>query len=379
MKSYLLVNGNFVPANGMDMPNLALANFLAEMGADIHLVTHRAEQGLLNRPNVIMHPVPKPLNSYLLAAPVLDGIGRRWASKLNIREGAVVVNGGNCRWGDVNWVHYVHAAYRPVSGGKTRQVIKNKCAHHTFLAYERAALRQARVVIANSERTKQDLVERLGVAAERVRTVYYGVDTERFRPPTREERKSARVALGWSNVKPMVAFIGALGDRRKGFDKLFEAWKILCADLKWEADLVVVGTGFELSDWKARAAGEGLETRIHFMGFREDVPTILAACDALVAPTRYEAYGQGVHEALCCGLPALVSQTAGVAERYPLELAELLIPDPDDAADLVDRLRGWYNRAEEYRRLVSLLSEKLRAQTWNSMAEQIAEVMNSAA
>lgn len=376
MKSYLLVNGNFVPANGMDMPNLALARFLARTDADVHLVAHRAEPGLVSRPNVTLHSVPKPANSYLLAAPFLDHIGRHWASKLSGRDGCVVVNGGNCRWGDVNWVHYVHAAYRQTYAGVTRQMLKNRCAHSTFLAYERAALRRARIVIANSERTRRDLIEHLNVADERVHTIYYGVDSVRFRPPTREERNRARRALGWLDGKPIVAFIGALGDSRKGFDKLFAAWKILCSDPRWEADLVVIGAGFELSAWKERAREAGLQNRIHFMGFRDDVPTILAACDALAAPTRYEAYGQGVHEALCCGLPALVSEGAGIAERYPPELGELLIPDPDDTGDLVERLRAWYNRAEEYSRLVSSLSQKLRAHTWDMMAEQVAGLMN---
>ena len=51
-----------------------------------------------------------------------------------------------------------------------------------------------------------------------------------------------------------------------------------------------------------------------------DVPNLLRAADCLVAPTRYEAYGLGVHEALCCGLPGIVSADAGVAERYSPEL-----------------------------------------------------------
>ncbi|MDK2408772.1 glycosyltransferase [Aphanizomenon sp. PH219] len=54
---------------------------------------------------------------------------------------------------------------------------------------------------------------------------------------------------------------------------------------------------------------------INFLGFRADVPNLLRAADCLVAPTRYEAYDLGVHEALCCGLPAIVSADAGVDER----------------------------------------------------------------
>lgn len=377
MNPYLLVNGNFVPGNGMDMPNLALAKYLAEQDKEVHLVTHKAEDALARRPNVTIHHVPKPANSYLLAAPVLDRTGRYWASQIAARQGSVLVNGGSCRWGDVNWVHYVHAAYRPGRAGSTLRVLKNECAHWAFRAYERAALRQARIVITNSERTRLDVIEHFGIPAERVHTVYYGIDEERFRPLTEDEREHARAMLGWSSGKPIVAFIGALGDRRKGLDKLFAAWKKLCADPQWDADLAVVGAGAELPVWKARAAAAGLKQRIHFMGFRDDVPTILAACDALVAPTRYEAYGQGVHEALCCGLPALVTRTAGVAERYPIELQGLLIPDPENVDDLVEQLRAWRNCAQNYRMAVASLSQKLRKHTWNHMAAQIVKLVEA--
>lgn len=377
MNPYLLVNGNFVSTNGMDMPNLALARYLAERDEEVHLVTHRAEETLASRPNVTVHHVPKPADSYLLAAPVLDRIGRRWAAKIAAHRGRVLVNGGNCRWGDVNWVHYVHAAYRAPRAGSRLRVLKNECAHQIFLRYERAALKRARVVITNSERTKRDVIEHLGVAQERVHTVYYGIDALKFHPPTVEERANARSVLGWGSERPVVAFIGALGDRRKGLDKLFAAWKVLCGDRHWDADLAVIGAGAELPVWKERAAQAGLQTRFHFMGFRNDVPTILAACDALIAPTRYEAYGQGVHEAICCGLPALVTKTSGVAERYPVELQDLLIPDPENVSDIVEGLRAWRNRTDAYRVLVASLSERLRAYTWNQMAGQIVKLIES--
>lgn len=377
MNPYLMVNGNFVRTNGMDMPNLALATYLADQESEVHLVTHRADQSLANRPNVIMHHVPKPAGSYLLAAPVLDRIGRRWAKELTARNGCILVNGGNCRWAGVNWVHYVHAAYPPIRAGSAARILKNELAHRTFLKFEREALAKARIVIANSNRTKQDLVEYLQVAPERVRVIYYGIDAAKFRPATDEERIATRRRLGWNLDQQVVAFVGALGDRRKGFDSLFAAFKRLCEDPQWNVDLAVIGAGAELPAWKRRATQAGLESRCHFLGFRTDVPDILSACDALVSPTRYEAYGQGVHEALCCGLPALVSKDAGIAERFPDELHDLLIPDPDDVPDIVERLSAWHNAAESYRESVDALSNRLRAHTWNQMAEQIVSAMNS--
>lgn len=379
MKPYLLVTGDFAQTGGMDMANYALACHVAEQGNEVHLVTHRAAEDLAARPNLAVHRVPKPAGSYLLAGPLLDHFGRYWAARIAARGGRVVVNGGNCRWGDINWVHYVHAAYVPQCAGSAMRKLKSLWGHQRFLADERESLRRARVVITNSERTKRDVVERLSIPVDRVHTVHYGIDGDRFHPPTAEERATARAMLGWPNGKIAVGFVGGLGDRRKGFDTVFTAWKMLCADSQWDADLAVIGAGSDLRLWKSLAIQVGLDSRIHFLGFRRDVSTVLTACDALVGPARYEAYGLGVQEALCCGLPALVTRTAGVAERYPPELHDLLIPDPDDAADLAKRLRDWRARAETYRAAVASLSQRLRAHTWDHMAAQIVDIIEAAA
>jgi glycosyltransferase involved in cell wall biosynthesis len=286
-----------------------------------------------------------------------------------------VVNGGNCLWGDVNWVHYVHAAFRPVTSGGAARRLKTALAHRRFLSREREAIRRARLVVANSERTRRDVVERLGVDPARVHTVYYGIDPDRFGPITPGARAGARAALGWPDDRPAVVFIGALGDRRKGFDTLYRAWAGLCADPSWDADLVVVGAGAELPTWRARAEAEGLAGRFRFLGFTGEVPRVLAASDAMVHPVRYEAYGLGVHEALCRGLPALVSASAGVAERYPEGLRDLLLPDPEDAEDLAERLRRWRADLEGYRGRVAELSAVLRSYTWDDMAAAIVRLV----
>ena len=378
MGRFLLVSGDFVTTGGMDRANYALARYLADRGDEVHLAAHRAAEDLAARPNVRVHRVAKPLNSYLLAEPLLDRAGRRWARRIAPGGGRVVVNGGNCRWKDVNWVHYVHAAWAPSSVGGLARRLKTALAHRRELAAERAALRGARLVVANSDRTRSLLIDRLGVPPAQVHTIYYGSDPERFRPPTPDERAAARGRLGWADGRPTLAFVGALGDLRKGFDTLFAAWRGLARGGSWDARLAVVGSGASLPVWKARAAEAGLEgDSIAFLGFRGDVPEILRASDGLVSPTRYEAYGLNVHEALCCGLPVVVSASAGVAERYPPELADWLLPDPEDASDLVARLRRWREGLGEPRPALQILSDRLRAYTWDHMAADIAALIEA--
>jgi glycosyltransferase involved in cell wall biosynthesis len=380
---HLIVAGDFVTTGGMDRANYALADRLARRGDEVHLVGHRASAELLAYPNVIFHRVAKPFGSYLLGGPLLDRSGRHWARRIIGRSGRVIVNGGNCQWGDVNWVHYVHAAYTPhVAGNLTRRV-KGRWEHRLFLATERRALLRARVVIANSRRTKRDLVERVGVPEDRIHVVYYGGDREAFRPATSQAKANARAELGWPAERPAVAFVGALGDRRKGFDILLEAWLRLCVDPAWAALLVVVGAGAELQAWKTRVSHAGATERVRFLGFRSDVPTVLAACDALISPARYEAYGLGVHEALCCGLPVLVSADAGVVERFNRadeDWSALLLSGSSGGAEVAEvcaALRRWNSARQHYVALAARASDRLRSYTWDDMADALIQAISA--
>src|SRR4029079_15867240 len=138
----------------------------------------------------------------------------------------VIVNGGNCAWGDVNWVHYVHAAWEPQSSGGVVLRARGALQHRRHLRAERGAIRQAKLVIANSNRTRQELIEHLGVDSTRISTVYYGIDPSRFAPAPPEARRAMRLELDLDTDARVLIFIGALGDRRKGFDLLFDAWRM---------------------------------------------------------------------------------------------------------------------------------------------------------
>ena len=376
MSTWLLVSGDFTAHGGMDMANYALASFLARRD-EVHVVTHRTAPELAAMPAVTVHQVARPLGTHRFGEPLLRRSARRWQQTLRDRGVRVVANGGNVDAGDINWVHYVHAAFEPEAAGVWNG-LRARGNHRRYLREERAALRHASIVICNSQRTADDVVRTVGVAKDRVRVVYYGIDAARFGPIDQDERQRARRTLGVASERRLALFVGALGDRRKGFATLFEAWQSLCSQPDWDVDLIVAGTGAELPKWRSRAADLLPEGRIRFLGFRRDLPTIVAACDLFVHPALYEAYGLAVHEAVCRGLPALVSASAGVAERYPSDLAGLLIDDPRSAAEVARRLQAWRtddavtSRARRF-------GASLRRRSWDHMARDIASIAEAQA
>jgi glycosyltransferase involved in cell wall biosynthesis len=373
---FLIVAADFDRTTGAGCANLAFATHLARRGHELHLVTFRAERDLLERPNVFVHRVPKPLGSYFLGEPLMDRMGRFWGSRIQARGGRVMVNGGCCRWSDINWVHFVFTGSELGAPPSFPRRLKNRITHWASVVKEKRSLRCARVVIANSNRTRDDLVAKLEIDPRVVHVVYPGVDPAQLRPATGSDLVGLRAELGWGKEERVVAFVGR-PDRTKGFDTLFTAWTLLCADPQWTPNLAVIGAGTELDFWKNKAVAKGLASRIRFFGLRSDVPNILRACDALVLPSRYEPYGLAAQEALCCGLPALVTRDAGFAERYPLALQDLLIRDPADAAELADRLRGWYARRDLFAAAAASFSTTLRANTWEVMATRMSDIIEA--
>jgi glycosyltransferase involved in cell wall biosynthesis len=120
-----------------------------------------------------------------------------------------------------------------------------------------------------------------------------------------------------------------------------------------------------------------LRGRVEFLGYREDVPALLRAADLVVHPARYEAYGLAVHEALCCGVPAIVSRTAGVAECYPEDLRPLLLDDPESAGELAERLQAWRAQPQAWQARARAAGASLRRRTWDFMAQEIVEAVQA--
>jgi glycosyltransferase involved in cell wall biosynthesis len=375
MPPFVLVAADFIKTGGMDRANYALAEYLASQGRAVTLVAYRVAPELLAHENVKFVQVPKLLNSYALSEPLIRAVGRQQAKRSAQQAARVLVNGGNCFWNDINWVHYVHAAYQPASYTGWLRSLKQRYAYQTSCQDERASLQAAKVIIANSKQTRQDLIEKLNIPQDRIQVIYLGIDPALFYPPTNAEKLALREKLGWSQERKKAIFVGGLGDRRKGFDTLFEAWVQLAQDPGWDADLAVIGRGAELPQWQKRAQEIGLQDRVEFLGFRSDVSELLRAADCLVAPTRYEPYGLGVHEALCCGLPAIVSAQAGIAERYPTDLQDLLLSDPNDVPQLVSLLQRWRHQPTYYQSQTHRLSTSLRLYTWESMAKEMLETV----
>ncbi len=371
---WLLVAGGFHQAGGMDRLNAALVHELIGRGVPVHLVAHRIEPNLAADQLVTPHLVSKTAGSFFFGQRLLDRRGRAVASEVTStnRAARVVVNGVNCDWPDINWVHFVNQAWPArADGGPTWLRAKSELEAKLNCRREQMILPRARLVIANSNSTRREVIERFGLPSERVVTVYPGID-DHYAPPAAAIRAAARASFGIVDDRLLIVFVGALGhDPRKGFATLWKAWRWLAQRKDWSAELFVAGGGRAVSHWRQTINAAGLGDRIRMLGFTDDVAILLAAADLLVSPVLYEPYGLNVQEAICSGVPAIVSACAGVAERYPVELKNMLLANPTDDEALASRLLEWSSGVEVIKERFRPLGRILRAHTEQAMARAI--------
>jgi glycosyltransferase involved in cell wall biosynthesis len=196
----------------------------------------------------------------------------------------------------------------------------------------RQAFRRAGFVTACSA----DLARRavaLGAAPERIETVPYGVDVERFRPDV-QARLIERQQLAVREGTPLVVGAGRLV-RKKGFEYLIDAMVRLPA-----AVLALAGDGTLASDLRERARAAGVADRVRFLGnlTQDRVGGLLAAADVVCIPSVRDDSGNVdglpnvLMEALASGTPVVTTAAGGILSVVEDGVTAFVVPERDSAA-----------------------------------------------
>ena len=196
-------------------------------------------------------------------------------------------------------------------------------------------MRDADAFVAMSNAIESEFLAN-GVPQAKIAKIPHGVDTARFRPPSRAERERHRAVLGIPAERVVVTYTGRLL-RGKGLQTLldaFEAARGQGADLH----LLFVGSGrgqaLSVEDaLRSRAAASSEASRIGFLDHVERVEETLFASDVFVLPSVFEALGLSLIEAAACELACIGSNTGGIPDVVRHGGTGVLFP-PGDAAEL---------------------------------------------
>jgi glycosyltransferase involved in cell wall biosynthesis len=171
---------------------------------------------------------------------------------------------------------------------------------------DRALCALATEVIAIS----RAVARRFAWAPKKVRLIPNGIDLGRFTP--RPASASLRAALGVPPSAPIVASVGRFVEV-KGYRYLLEAAAQIeraRAGVHW----ILVGDGELRGELEARARSLGLAPQVHFTGWRDDIPDVLALCDVFVLPSLREAFGRVLVEAMAMSRPVVATTGGGVPD-----------------------------------------------------------------
>lgn len=183
-------------------------------------------------------------------------------------------------------------------------------------------LQKADGLIAVSENTRLDAIRLLGVAPDRIQTIYSGVAGSYYG------------AVPVPRVRPYVLYVGTI-EPRKNLGTLLDAWALLKSSLRAEFDLVIAGP----RGWSSHEAFARIQQESIYLGYvpEADLPGLTAAATAFVYPSLYEGFGFPVVQAMAAGAPVLTSNNSCLPE---IAGDAALLVDPRSPTEIAAGLTG---------------------------------------
>jgi glycosyltransferase involved in cell wall biosynthesis len=229
-----------------------------------------------------------------------------------------------------------------------------------YLAVEKIAARAGHLTVSVSEEHHRKAIE-LGVEKpETICTIHNGIDLTPFE---NARGAAARRSLNLGDGDIVIGTAGRLATQ-KGLEYLIRAMPHVLAKFS-QARLVIAGQG--PLDWELRELAQslGVAQSVHLLGFRSDVPDLLAAFDIYVQPSLWEGLSISLIEGMAARRPIVATNIRGNREQIEDGVTGLMVPprDPIALADAICRLL-----------VEPELAEKLRANAYQVARERFSEM-----
>lgn len=203
-------------------------------------------------------------------------------------------------------------------------------------------------VIAISEGVKKVLLSS-GIDKNKISVIPSGIDYTPFE--NIESRDYLHKELGFSDDDFLVGIVAHLADH-KGHKYLIEAAGII-KEKAPQIKLIIVGKGPLRMELDEQVKKTDVDDIVFFLGFREDVPRILASLDLFVLSSYLEGLGTSIMDAMASRLPVVATEVGGIPELVTHEKTGLLVP-PRDPRALAEAILKLYRD----RKLATLYGEE---------------------
>jgi glycosyltransferase involved in cell wall biosynthesis len=245
--------------------------------------------------------------------------------------------------------------------------------YHTWATQWNA--RSASHIFADSEATRDDIVELCHIAPEKISVIYPAFDARMYQP-VRDAEKIKSVREKYRLGSDYILAIGTLHPR-KNYARLIEAFAQIATHHASRITLVIVGKkGWLYQPILDRIQSLHLQSQVSFLDYVPgfDMPALISGARMLAFPSLHEGFGLPVLEAQACGTPVVTSMTSSLPEAAG---DAALMVDPLD----VDAITGTMQRllTDESLRthLIARGFDNIKRFSWQVSARQALDVINA--
>lgn len=372
-----IVTHSLIKGDGQGRVNYEVACEAIRRGHHVTVLASKIAPELETHSSIDVVPISAKVPTELMRNMVFAYKSTNWLKKHRDRLDLVKANGA-IAWAksDVNAVHFVHNSWLKFSKLEATPA-DNKTIFNPYqylynsyqllytklnARWEKQAFDNTKIVVAVSDKVAEDLQE-IGVPQNAIRVISNGVDIEEFSPGNGVSRQTWNLPDG----VPLAMFAGDIRLPRKNLDTVLKAL-VEVPDLH----LAVVGVT-DGSPYPQLAKSLGLNDRVHFLGFRRDVPALMKAVDFFVFPSRYEPFGLVITEAMATGLPVITASCTGAAPLITPE-AGIVLPNPDDSKALAEAMQKLSINPDLRSNMGRTAREIALQNTWKNMAQQYVDL-----
>jgi UDP-glucose:(heptosyl)LPS alpha-1,3-glucosyltransferase len=324
---------SLVPKGGLQLDCIQLARILQQRGHRIAVFTSRPLREPESRLEVVHLPVATFTNHGRDLA-----FAKRFNAAVQGRFERVV---GFNKLPDLE---LLYCADPSVHDKRRKWWLKAMPRHRAQLSLEAACFAPGSRtrILALSESLADRYGHCWGTSPDRFTILPPAINPTRYCPNlrTRGHRDSARRALGLPLGRPIWLWVGTK-PHTKGLDRVIAA-------LQRTPEVLLAVLGVEPDSAEGHRAWPQIQRsrvrdRVQFLGYRDDVPRVMAAADLLVHPARADTTGQVILEAIVNGLPTVTSEVCGYA-RYVREAdAGIVVLEPWMQSEFEAALRETMN------------------------------------
>ena len=246
-----------------------------------------------------------------------------------------------------------------------------------YRAVVKNAVRKAKIVIAVSNNTKEDLIKILKVPEEKIKVIYEGANEE-FRQLTDAEKETSAKILNekYGIAQPFFLYTG-VHRYHKNLTRLIKAFKFISnkyPDLK----LVITGKPDPLyPEAEQEVADQNLEEKVVFTGLipENELIALYNLAEIYIFPSLYEGFGLPILEAFACGAPVCASNISSIPEVAGKDNA--IFFNPYDEKDIAEKTLSIFENSARRNKLIQNGLIRIKNFSWKKMAKEILEVYNT--